>query len=155
MARYSGSNELAGTRQSMSSSYKTLLTITAATATLTRALLYDVTVGTNGTPADNAMEFDISRVTTLGTGTAGTANPLDGTIRASGSVLTLNHTVEPTVTGASSLLQFGMNQRASYRWVAAPNSEFVIPATNLAGLTLRAKSASYTSTVTGAALFEE
>jgi hypothetical protein len=156
MARYSASNELAGTRQNMTSSYKTLLLLTAATATLTRSLLYDVTVGTNGVPADNALEFDISRTTTaLGTGTTATANALDTTIRAGGTVATVNHTAEPTVTAASSLLQFGMNQRASYRWVAAPNSELVIPAVNLAGLAVRSKSAAYTSTVTAAGLFEE
>lgn len=155
MARYAASNELGGTRQATASTYKTALTITAATATLTRALLFDLTVGTNGTPADNAMEFDVSRVTAVGTGTTVTANPLDTTIRASGSVATANHTVEPTVTAASSLLQFGMNQRASYRWVAAPNSEMIIPAVNVAGLAVRFKSASYTGTVTAAGLFEE
>jgi hypothetical protein len=155
MARYSGNNDLAGTKQALSTSYKTLLTITAATATLTRAMLLDLTIGTNGTPADNVMEYDISRVTALGTGTSGTLNPNDGTIRAAGSVLTLNHTAEPTVTATSSLLYIGMNQRATYRWVADPGGGFVIPATNLAGLAIRSKSAAYTGTASATAHIEE
>ena len=155
MARYSGSNELAGTRQAMAATYKTLMVLAAATATLTRAMVGDITVGINGTPADNVMEFDVSRTTANGTGTAATPVPLDPALRAAGTTLTVNQTAEPTVTAASSLLQFGMNQRATYRWVAAPGSELLIPATNAAGLAIRAKSPAYTGTATAVALFEE
>ena len=48
-----------------------------------------------------------------------------------------------------------MNQRASYRWVAAPGSELVYPALANNGFVLRAKSGGYTSTFTGAVLVEE
>ena len=155
MSRFASNNDLGGTKQALTTTYKTILCLTAATATLTMAALYDLTVGTNGVPADNALEWDISRITAIGTGTAATPNPLQPAHRASGTVATVNHTAEPTVTAASSLLQFGMNQRASYRWVAAPNSEMIVPNTNLAGLAIRAKAASYVSTVTASALHEE
>lgn len=155
MARYSGNNDLAGTKQAMTTSYKTLLTLTAATATLTRALLADFTIGTTGVPADNVMEYDISRITALGTGTAATLNPNDPLTRAAGSVLTLNHTAEPTVTAASSLFYIGWNQRASYRWVADPDGELILPAVNLAGLAMRAKSGAYVGFVGAQAHIKE
>jgi hypothetical protein len=53
------------------------------------------------------------------------------------------------------LLQVAVNQRASYRWVAAPGGEFVIPATNVAGIGVRAKSPAYASTATSSMSFWE
>jgi len=153
--RYSSSNDLAGTKQAMSSAYKTLVALTAATATLTRGKIYDVLIGTNGTPADNPMEFDISRQTAAGTSTSITPVSLEPGDRAAGTVGTANFTAEGTITATSSVFYVGLNQRASYRWVAAPGSELVIPNTNLAGFALRAKSASYTGTSTGQMYHEE
>lgn len=153
--RYATSNDLAGTKQANAATYKTQLSLTAATATLTRAKIYDVLIGTNGTPADNPMEFDISRQTAAGTGTAVTPVPLEPGDRASGTVGLANDTAEPTVTATSSVFYIGLNQRASYRWVAAPGSELVIPNTNLAGFAIRSKSATYTGTSTVQAYHEE
>lgn len=137
---YAVSNTQAGTPQAITSSFKTITQVTAATATLCRGRLYDVAFGTLGTPADQTYTFDISRQTTLGTGTTATASPLDLSYTASGSIGTVNMTAEPT-TGVS-VFSLGINQRASYRWVAAPGGELVWPATNLAGLGVRATSAS-------------
>lgn len=155
MSRFASNNDLGGTKQALAATYKTIIALTAATATLTMAVLYDMTVATNGVPADNALEWDVSRTTVAGTGTIVVANPLQPAHRVAGTVATANYTIEPTVTAASSLLQFGMNQRASYRWVAAPGSEMIVPATNAFGLVVRAKSAAYTSTVTASLLHEE
>lgn len=155
MANYSVSNTLAGTQQNLSTSYKTLVALTAATATLKRAKVYDVMVGTDGTPADNAVVYDISRQTAAGTSTAATPTALDPADAASGTVGSVNFTAEGTITAASSVFSIAMNQRASYRWVAAPGSELVIPATNLAGFALRAKSPGYTSTAVGTILFQD
>jgi hypothetical protein len=44
------------------------------------------------------------------------------------------------------LMEIPVNSRASYRWVAAPGGELVVPATDVTGLGLRAKSAAYTGT---------
>jgi hypothetical protein len=155
MAVYSSSNSLAGTQQATTSTYKTQLALTAATATLTRGLIQEIDVGTPGTPADNYLEYDISRQTAAGTSTAVTPVPLDTTSRAAGTVGSANFTAEGTITATSSVFYLALNQRASYRWVAAPGSELVIPAVNLAGLAIRARSAAYTGTVGAMALHIE
>lgn len=157
MPNYSVNNAMAGSAQAITSSYKTLAEVTAATTALRRGWIYDVMIGTLGTPADTSYQFDISRATTIGTGTAATAFPLDPADGVASTVGTVNHTVEPTYTAtpANSVFNLGINQRASYRWVAAPGSELVWPATNLNGLGLRAQSASGTAVCTGQLLFRE
>lgn len=155
MPNYAAGNSIGGTQQGLSTSYKTLLALTAATATLKRGRLCDLLIGTNGTPADNAVEFDVSRQTAAGTSTAVTPNPLDPADVAAGTVGSANFTAEGTITANSRLLGVGINQRASYRWVAAPGSEIVWPATNLAGLAIRAKSPAYTGTATADTIHNE
>lgn len=156
MAKYSINNSLGGTAQNLSTSYKTIILTTASSGTQARrGQVYDVMVGTDGTPADNAVVWDISRQTAAGTATSVTAvalNPADAAMLGTSAA---NATAEGTITATSSVFNIGMNQRASYRWVAAPGSELVYPATNLAGFALRAKSASYASTVTGQWYVEE
>lgn len=155
MPNYGANNELGGTQQNLTATYISLVILTAQTTGLKRFKVYDVTVGTNGTPADNELEFDVSRQTAAGTATGVTANKLDPADGTAVTVAAVNATGEGTVTAASSVLYFGLNQRASYRWVCAPGSELVAPAVNLNGFTMRAKSAAYTSTVTCMALFNE
>lgn len=155
MARFQVNNDLAGTQQAISSSFKTLASVRATTGALRRGKVYDLLFGTNGTPADNAMEYDVSRITAGGTGTSATPNPLDPADAAADATCLVNNTVEPTVTAASSHVFVGVNVRASYRWVAAPGSELVYPATADNGFALRALSPSYTGTATGAIFFEE
>ena len=141
--------------QTTGTGYKTILSIVSS-ATLRRVKWYDVLFGTTGTPADNAMQFDISRITAAGTNTAVTAQALDPADQASLVTTCGNlHTVEPTVTANSSVINIGINQRASYRWVAAPGSELVSPATSAAGFALRALSPAYTGVTTGNILFQE
>jgi hypothetical protein len=143
MANYSASNGLAGTLQAITSTYKSLLSLTAAASgTIRRGKLYDVTFGTLGTPADQTYEFDISATTAVGTATAVTPVPLDAADAAFSGVGAANMTAEPTVTATSSKFYLGINQRASYRWVAAPGSELVYPATASNGLVIRTRSAS-------------
>jgi hypothetical protein len=148
MARYALSNGTGGTPQSLTTTYKTLLALTAATGatTLRKAFIYDIMFGTDGTPADNTVTYKVDRQTTVGTGTSATPAPLDSGDAAALITATANNTVEPTVTASTQLLEMAMNQRASYRWVAAPGGELVVPATNTAGLGARAKSPAYTST---------
>ena len=155
MANYSANNVNAGTQQAVSATYKTLLALTAQTTSLRRIKIYDVLIGTNGTPADNYMEWDISRQTAAGTSTSTTPNALDPADAAAFTVGSANFTAEGTITAASSVFYVGVNQRASYRWVAAPGSELVGPATNLAGFALRTRSGGYTGTATGTLMFQE
>lgn len=156
MARYGVNNALAGTQQNMSSSFKTLIAMFATSGSARRGKLYDVAWGTNGTPADNNLEVDVSRMTADGTGTSATSLPLDPADAAALSTCKVNYTAEPTVTAASAIADLPTNQRASYRWVAFPGGEIVWPATANNGLVIRAKSPSgYTSTVGAMAHFEE
>jgi hypothetical protein len=157
MANYSIDNLLGGTQQATSSTYKTQISMTAASGTaLRRIKLYDLLLGTNGTPADNYIEWDVSRQTAAASGgTTATALPLDPADAAALTVCYIDPTGEGTVTANSTLFYIGVNQRASYRWVAAPGSELVGPATNLAGLAGRARSGGYTGTVTMTMLFQE
>ena len=60
MANYYTSDSLGGTQQAVSGTYKTLVNVYAG-STVRRGKIYDILVGTNGTPADNYMEWDVSR----------------------------------------------------------------------------------------------
>ena len=165
-----------GVAQAITTTYKTLAlsgASTTATGTvggiLKRGKVYDVLIGTAGTPADNVMQFDIVRCT-YATSTAITTGDsatslfvsslssnfvLDLADGAPAAVLRINSSVETYLTAATELWDVGINQRASYRWVAAPGSEIVWPATSSAGLNLRARSPGYTGTVTGSWMWQE
>jgi hypothetical protein len=156
MAKYAIGNDLGGSQQAIAASYKTLVSMFATTGSLRRGKFYDILIGTNGTPADNFLEWDISRMTADGTGSSITPNPLDPADAAALGSAKANYTVESaSITANSSLFYVGVNQRASYRWVAAPGSELVYPATANNGLVARARSSSYTGTATFKALVEE
>lgn len=157
MALYGMSNGTGGTPQALTTTYKTLWDLTAATGatTLRKAWVYDMTFGCDGTPADNAVTWKVDRQTSTGTRTAAVPAPLDVGDAAALITAGVNTTIEPTVTAATQLLEIATNQRATYRWVAAPGSELVVPATNVAGLGGRAKSPAYTGTALGSVLFRE
>jgi hypothetical protein len=143
----------------MAATFKTLVCVYASstgTASLTRrGKIYDILVGTDGTPADNYMEYDLARMTAPSTSALVAANPLDPADAAMASGSVANSTTEGTFTSSGQVWYIGVNQRASYRWVAAPGSEFVYPATSSAGLGLRARSGAYTGTATGNVLTQE
>jgi hypothetical protein len=151
MAKYA----ITGTQASVSGSYKTVLSVFAGSGTTRRGKVYDVLIGTNGTPADNYLQWDISRMTADGTGTAVTPQALDPADASANGSAKNNYSAEPTVTANSSLFNVGVNQRASYRWVAAPGSELVFPATSANGLVLRTLSGGYTGSATGDYMYEE
>jgi len=159
MAKYSitnGSTSGAGTQQNMTAAYVgALLGLTGANAAPRRIKIYDVLIGTNGTPADNFIEWDISRVTTASTSTTATPQPLDQADAASLTTATVNSSQFGTITANSNVFYIGVNQRASYRWVAAPGGELVSPATSSAGFQLRTRSGGYTGTATGTIHYEE
>lgn len=156
MAGYAASNLLDGTQQAISTSFKTLAALMASNGTaLRRISVHEFAFGVDGTPADQAMTYDVSRTTADGTGTAVTPPPLDPADAAFLGIGKANYTAEPTVTAASSLWGQGVNQRATIRWVAFPGQELVIPATNVAGLAFRAKSPGYTGTAVAQIEFVE
>lgn len=120
-----------------------------------RVKLYDFVVGQGGTPADNAMFWLVQRSTTAGTLTGVTPAPLDSADGASVATAGENATIEPTYTASEELLEIPLNQRASYRWVAAPGGELVVPNTANNGIGFQVNSAAYTGTADVSFHFEE
>ena len=121
-----------------------------------RGRLYDVMVSALGTPADNALQWLLRLFTTsAGTATAVTPAPLDTDGPAAQNTSGENHTVEPTYAAGSERLDFGLNQRATNRWVAREGSELVVPAVTTEGYGLTALHASYTGSAEGNFMWEE
>lgn len=111
-----------------------------------RAYIYDVVIGSDATPADQAGSFELMRTTVVGTEDSGfTPTKLDPDTKAADCDAGVTHSSEPTETASSELLRFALNQRATFRWVAAPESELVIPATANNGINLvrRASTANF------------
>lgn len=105
----------------------TAVGITATTAV--KPAIYDVIVGSAGTPADAAAIIALQRYTGTGTHTDFPPIALDPDQTAAVGIGDVNHSGEPTYTTGAELLQIALNQRATFRWVAAPGSELVCPAT--------------------------
>lgn len=123
--------------------------------TTTRGRLYDFILTTGGTPADNAIQWLAQRFSASGTGTSVTPAPLDSDAPAALLSGEENHTIEPTYTAATELFDQIINQRAAFRWVAAPGGELVVPATSDNGIGFVAYHASYTGSAEVTAHFEE
>lgn len=139
---------------------KQMCSITALTGatTLRRAWVYDISFGTTTAPADTFLNLQAHRVTTAGTGATSTAYALDAGDAA--SLMTVNlgaFSIEPTVTTVGNLLNVPLNQRASYRWVAAPGGELIVPATTANGIAVGASSAgpSYAGNAAGSTHYFE
>lgn len=134
-----------------------LTNFTLLSATTIRPALYDLVVGCAATPGDQATKYTLQRVTAAGTaGSNPTPSALDPADPA--SLATVGAGVfsgEPTYTATVQLLLFDLNQRATYRWVAAPGSEVVCPATANAGVGLRSVASTGSYTGEGAFLYRE
>lgn len=128
------------------SNVQTVLTLNAAASSPRRARVYDWSLGCGASPADNAFVHIAQRCTTVATGAAKTPNALDpadtlaSTIQAVDTV-----TADGTLTAAAFLARKPLNQRATFRWVAAPYGELVIPATANNGIAFGLSSATTTT----------
>lgn len=113
--------------------------ISAATV---RPRIYDLNVGCVAAPADAATNFQVVRTTAVGTeGSGFTPTKLDpGSPASLCDIAQGVFTAEPTKTANSEVLSFSMNQRATFRWVAAPGGELIAPATANNGLCLESLS---------------
>lgn len=83
--------------------------------------------------------WEIRRSTTISTGTAVALNRLDGqalTADEGGKTTNLisNLTANGTLTSGAIMLTIAMAEQATFRWVANPGCEIVIPASSAAGL---------------------
>jgi hypothetical protein len=114
-----------------------VLAITAAAASPRRAKVYDWTLACSAAPADATWIHEGQRCTTAGTGSAKTPNSLDpADSLASTIVCNDTITVDPTATANAFVFRKTLNQRATFRWVAAPYGELIIPATAANGFLL-------------------
>jgi hypothetical protein len=114
---------------------KTIVGVTATAAV--RPYVTDLMISSNATPADNSSEWQLVRFTAAGTSTAVTPVAFDSGDPAATTVCGKNHTVEPTYSPTVPLLDIAHNQRATFRWVAAPGEEIIAPATAANGMGLQ------------------
>ena len=135
----------------------TLLGLTGGTAV--RFSIYDWEIGSFSTaPADVALLWIMARSREAGSG--GTSrvpvalDPADPTSELAGQEAP---TTEPDYAGLTDpeLIEVGVNERATFRWVAAPGGELIAAAVASEGLCLRVDHASDTDTVFGTIHTEE
>ncbi len=113
---------------------------------VSRGYIYDFLIGSGAAPDDQAANYDVIRTTAVGTEATGfTPHALDPDSVASGFDGGVSHTAAPTQTANSEMMVFSLNQRATFRWVAAPGAELVMPATTNNGIliTRRTSTAAY------------
>lgn len=115
--------------QRTSSTTAALGTLTADATRPRRLRVYDAMFGSEATPADAAILWTFRRCSAAGTNTSVTPQNLDPASSTTEYDAGENHTIEPTFTAGAILLNVPLNQRATYRWVAAPGGELVMPAT--------------------------
>lgn len=180
MANFNVSNSTAigagNVQQAMAATYKTLVLAGNSSATSAntgagsyrRGQWYDWNFGTNGTPADNYMEFDICLIT-LGTTPSGIVNTLVSSLSSTfgndpadvsfTAALSINSTAEVGISALTEKWYLGINQRASYRLVVNPGSNLIYPANSSAigsnGLAFRCRSGGYTGTATSTVWMSE
>ena len=97
--------------------------------TTVRHIVYELILGSSTTPADNAYNITVGRITAAGTMTAVEPVALDSASPASLVTGGSNHTAEPTYTASAELLNISMNQQATFRWVVPPEEGFMSPVT--------------------------
>lgn len=124
-------------------------------ASMRRIRLYEFVFGSEGTPADVANLWQWQRTTAIGTSTGVTPQLLDPADAALITVAGQNHTVEPTYTANAIMHSAALNQKATYRWIAAPECEIIVPATANNGLGLKTPTAGSSVGITATAYFQE
>lgn len=134
---------------------KTLISLQSTTAIKPR--LYEIMVGSEATPADQAVQLSVLRFTAVGTaGSTFTPQALDPSDPASAATVNQGvFTGEPTYTGSSNLLVISLNQRATFRWIVNPGYELICPASNNNGLGLRSIASTSTQTQDTSIAWEE
>jgi hypothetical protein len=152
MAMFSVSNSTVtgqgGTSQAMTTTMKSVVSCVVGISNSTnfpsagavaitqarRGKLYDILIGTNTTPGDTVVQWDVARITAFGssiiTNTGGLSSvssnyALDLADYNLAATVVANTSAETNVVVSAELWGVGINQRASYRWVAAPGSELI------------------------------
>ena len=98
-----------------------------------RQKLYDYIVANEEAPADALFTHNLLRVTADPAGGATpTPEPLDPADAA--ALFAGNDVITTDAAGTVLVMTFGLNHRATFRWVAAPGSEIVTAATDNLGV---------------------
>jgi hypothetical protein len=129
-------------------------TVTADATRPRRIKWYDLMFGSEASPADNPFLWTVQRCTAAGTSTGVTPSPIDPADAATEADSGENHTIDATQTANQILLAIALNQRATFRWVAAPGSELTTPATASNGAALNTPTSSAVA-VSATVMFEE
>ncbi len=153
MAKYA----IDGKQTTTATPFDTALSVIADATRPRRGKIVEFSVGAAGgaTAADVIVDCAIGRITAEGTNTDVVPLALDPADAATEADAGENHTIEPTYTAASEIFRIGRHMRATYRWVAAPGSEFVYPATAANGFGFRSEHASATHDEGWHAIFDE
>lgn len=111
-----------------------------------RPRIFEFSVGPNDAPnaTDCSLTWTLQIWTTsAGTTTAVTPFPSDPGYQAAKCSAGSNASGEPTYTAGSIFWAMGMNQRATYRWVAAPNGLLTLVGTATTGAGWQVLSSNY------------
>jgi hypothetical protein len=170
MSGYVVTNEMAGSLQNLSSTYKTLVRLAQAATLMKRARTFELEVSANNVPnaTDCAVQVNYEycdatggAAAANGTSTSATAQPLDaGTsitnIDVAVTLGRVNFSAEPTTyIAANTFWSRAFNQRSGVLWQAAPGREIYTPAAASVGPGIQAKSTNYASTALAKILFDE
>jgi hypothetical protein len=129
------------THETAAGTDKALINLTGSASV--RCYLYDLVIGSDAAPADAGIQCNVNRSTGVGTGgSALTEQKLDPlTVNAAtGAAVGGTYTTDPA--DGNELLAIAFNQRATFRWVAAPQGEIVTTASANNGLMIRSVSSS-------------
>ena len=134
---------------------KTVLSIENEASPIIRGKVFDLVIGAEGTPADVVLNWVARRASGGGTSTGVTPAPLDFDAPASNLEAGEDYSPEPVYPAGQELLDMPLNKRASFRWVASPGAEWMIPANAADGIGIVAIHASDTDTARATMHFEE
>jgi hypothetical protein len=166
MAGFNLNNQMAGSPQNLTTTYKSQTRVINAASNPRRARYVEMEWSTIAVPnsTDRPVEWDLTfcDATGAGTSTAGTPWPQDSGTAIATKVDTavstggLNFTAEPTAfTQADNWFNRGVNQRSGVLWQASPGYQIIQPATVSTGAVMRALSPNYAATVIARVLFDE
>ncbi len=154
-----------GSQVVVSTTYKTATALwmpasTSVTGTVRKPKVFEIMVGAIANPnaTDTFVQCDVSRITATATyaGTAGVFSPLDVNEPLPTTTGLTNCTAEGTITGPVTLWNIGMNQRATVRWIAAQESQYLVAAlASGTGFALRMLSTQYAGSFDGQLSFME
>lgn len=121
------------------------LMIYMASAAGVRPKIFEFVIGSSAAPVDYSSRYQIARTITADPtgGAAPTIGALDGADPA--ALASAYDSCTGGTTLSTILYMVAVNQRATFRWVAAPGKEFVVPNTIHvgAGIQIAAQSTAY------------